>query len=48
MFKTIIHVNKDMDGGKLCVSEMGLLNLKFQKEEITSEYFMSRKAEREF
>jgi hypothetical protein len=48
MFKTIIHANKDMDGGKLCVSEMGLLNLKFQKEEITSEYFMSRKAEREF
>jgi len=48
MFKTIIHANKDMDGGKLYLSEMGLLNLKFQKEEITSEYFMSRKAEREF
>ena len=48
MFKTIIHANKDMDGGKLYLSEMGLLNLKFQKEGITSEYFMSRKAEREF
>ena len=48
MFKTIIHSNKDMEGGKLCVSEMGLLNLKFQKDDITSEYYMSRKAEREF
>ena len=26
MFKTIIHSNKDMEGGKLYVSEMGLLN----------------------
>ena len=48
MFKTIIHSNKDMEGGKLYVSEMGLLNLKFQKDDITSEYYMSRKAERNF
>ena len=48
MFKTIIHSNKDMEGGKLYLSEMGLLNLKFQKDDITSEYFMSRKAERTF
>ena len=48
MFKTIIHSNKDMEGGKLYLSEMGLLNLKFQKDDISSEYFMVRKAEREF
>ena len=48
MFKTIIHCNKDMEGGKLYLSEMGLLNLKFQKDDISSEYFMVRKAEREF
>tara|TARA_R110000803_G_C11869905_1_gene308282 strand:- start:53 stop:787 length:735 start_codon:yes stop_codon:yes gene_type:complete len=48
MFKTIIHANKDMEGGKLYLSEMGLINLKFQKDQISSEYFMSRKADRDF
>ena len=48
MFKTIIHSNKDMEGGKLYISSMGLMKLEFQNGPITSEYFISRRAEREF
>jgi hypothetical protein len=48
MFKTIIHSNKDMEGGKLYLSSMGLMKLESQNESISSEYFISRRAEREF
>ena len=48
MFKTILHSNKDMGGGKLTLSSMGLMGFKFESEDINSEYFMLRKAETEF
>jgi len=48
MFKTILQANKDAEGGTLKLSEMGLMNLKFDSEAISSEYFMVRKAETEF
>ena len=48
MFKTILHSNKDMEGGILKLSSMGLMNFSFSSEEIESEYFMLRKAESEF
>jgi hypothetical protein len=48
MFKTILHSNKDMEGGILQLSSMGLMNFQFSSEEIESEYFMLRKAESEF
>ena len=48
MFKTILHSNKDMGGGILKLSSMGLMSFNFTSEEIESEYFMLRKAETEF
>ena len=48
MFKTILQANKDAEGGKLSLSEMGLMNLQFESDTISSEYFMVRKAETEF
>ena len=45
VFKTILHVNKDMDSGKLCLSSSGLMKLEFKTENITSEYFIIRKSE---
>lgn len=45
MFKTILQANKDMDGGTLYLSSMGLMRLEFQSENTTSEYFLVRKAE---
>ena len=47
-FKTILQANKDMAGGKLLLSSMGLMRLDFSLDEITSKYFMVRKAETEF
>jgi hypothetical protein len=47
-FKTILQSNKDMQGGKLRLSSMGLMRLDFQLDEITSKYFMVRKAETDF
>jgi hypothetical protein len=47
-FKTILHANKDMETGTLKISTMGLMELKFQSEDIQSEYYMVRKAETEF
>ena len=47
-FKTILQANKDMDGGKLLLSSMGLMRLDFNLEDISSKYFMVRKAETEF
>jgi len=48
MFKTILQSNKDAEGGKLCLSEMGLMCLQFNADTISSEYFMVRRAESEF
>ena len=48
MLKTILQANKDMDGGKLYLSTMGLMKLEFSNDGITSEYFMVRRAETEF
>ena len=47
-FKTILQANKDMDGGKLLLSSMGLMRLDFSLDDISSKYFMGRKAETEF
>jgi hypothetical protein len=47
-FKTILQSNKDMDGGKLFLSSMGLMKLDFSLDGISSNYFMVRKAETEF
>ena len=47
-FKTILHANKDMEGGTLNISTMGLMEIKFQSDDIQSEYYMVRKAETEF
>ena len=48
MFKTILQANKDMDGGTLYLSSMGLMKLEFNSDDIASEYFMVRKAETSF
>lgn len=48
MFKTILQSNKDMDGGTLYLSSMGLMRLEFNSDDIASEYFMVRKAETSF
>jgi hypothetical protein len=48
MFKTILQANKDMDGGVLYLSSMGLMRLEFNSDDIFSEYFIVRKAETTF
>ena len=48
ILKTILHANKDMDGGKLYLSTMGLMRLQFTNEGISSDYFMVRRAETSF
>ena len=48
MLKTILQANKDMEGGSLYLSTMGLMKLEFDKDLIASEYFMVRRAETEF
>jgi len=47
-FKTILQANKDMGGGKLLLSSMGLMRLDFNLDNTRSKYFMVRKAEAEF
>jgi hypothetical protein len=48
IFKTILHANKDMGGGKLFLSSMGLIQVDFELEDIFSRYWIVRKAETEF
>jgi hypothetical protein len=48
MLKIILQANKDMEGGKLYLSTMGLMRLEFSNNGISSEYFMVRRAETEF
>jgi hypothetical protein len=45
MFKTILSANKDMGGGTLYLSSMGLMKLEFSNDGMNSEYFVLRKAE---
>ncbi len=40
MIKTILTANRDAESGTLQVSKMGLMKLKFQTENIYSEYYM--------
>ena len=47
-FKTIIHANKDMEEGTMKISSMGLIEFKFSNDEVSSEYYMVRKAETDF
>ena len=47
-FKTIIHANKDMEEGTMKISSMGLIEFKFNNDEVSSEYYMVRKAETDF
>ena len=48
MFKTILYANKDMEGGKLLLSSMGLMKLSFDFDDISTTYYMVRRAESEF
>ena len=48
MFKTILYANKDMEGGKLLLSSMGLMKLSFELDGISSNYYMIRCAEAEY
>jgi hypothetical protein len=48
VLKTILQSNKDMEGGKLYLSTMGLMKLEFSNDGISSKYFMVRRAETEF
>ena len=47
-FKTIMNANKDMEEGTMKISSMGLIEFKFSNEEVSSEYYMVRKAETDF
>ena len=42
IFKEILNSNKDMNGGKLRISKLGMMKLNFEKEGMSSEYFISR------
>ena len=48
VLKTILQANKDMGGGKMLLSSMGLLKFEFSNEGTHSEYFMVRRAETDF
>jgi len=48
MFKTILSANKDMEEGTLKLAKGGLLQLQFKTDDVSSEYFMIRRAETDF
>jgi|TARA_R110000796_G_scaffold65401_1_gene151038 hypothetical protein len=48
VLKTILQANKDMEGGKMLLSSMGLLKFEFSHNGTFSEYFMVRRAETDF
>ena len=48
VLKTILQANKDMEGGKMLLSSMGLLKFEFSNNGTYSEYFMVRRAETDF
>jgi hypothetical protein len=45
IFKNILQANKDLDSGRLYLSEKGLMKLEFKSGDISSEYFLVRKSE---
>lgn len=42
VFKEILNSNKDMDGGTLKISNLGMMKINFKKDGIESEYFLAR------
>lgn len=42
LFKEILNSNKDMDGGVMKISKLGMMKLNFEKDGMTSEYFLAR------
>jgi len=47
-FKNVLQANKDMEKGYLFLSEQGLICLKFEKDDIFSEYYIVRQSEEVF
>ena len=43
-----MNANKDMEEGTMKISSMGLIEVKFSNDEVSSEYYMVRKAETDF
>ena len=48
VFKTLLYANKDMEEGKLSISEMGLMKIEFKTDNVSSTYHMVRKAETDY
>jgi len=48
IFRTILHVNKNPNGGKLFISNKGLMKLEFIVDGVESEYFIVRKSDNNF
>jgi len=48
MLRLILQANKDMETGTFKLSDMGLVQMNFQTDSISSEYFMVRRAETGF
>lgn len=42
VFKEILNSNKDMDGGVLKISKLGMMKLNFNKDGMSSEYYLAR------
>ena len=42
VFKDIFSANKDMEGGKLLISSLGMMKLNFTSPLINTEYFIAR------
>ena len=43
LFKEILNSNKDLESGKISISEEGFMKLEFSTEDISSVYYMVRK-----
>ena len=43
LFKEILNSNKDLESGKISISEEGFMKLEFTTEDINSVYYMVRK-----
>ena len=43
LFKDILNSNKDLESGKISISEEGFMKLEFSTEDINSVYYMVRK-----
>ena len=48
VFKTLLYANKDMEEGKLRISQEGLMKIDFKTENVYSNYYMVRKAETDY